>query len=82
MYKETYESWWKKKDNFTEKDLNSYKEVIKKTHSIYQNNNRSTKKPKSSSGKKWKELVSLIWKEIKSAKFGSGLIKYSNNPVE
>ena len=36
--KETYDTWWTKKDNFAEKDLNSYKEILKKACSIHQNN--------------------------------------------
>ena len=46
MDKDTYKSWWNNKDNFTEKDLNSYKEILMKTHSVYQNNDPSTKKAK------------------------------------
>ena len=55
-----------------------------KTHSIYQNNNPLKNKPKSSSGKKWNELVSHIWKETKTtSKTGSGLTKeYHENPIE
>jgi hypothetical protein len=40
---DTYESWWTNKDKFTEKDLNLCKEILKKRHSIYQNNDPSTK---------------------------------------
>ncbi len=39
-----------------------------KTHSIYQNNDPSSRMPKSSMCKKLKELVSQIQKEIKLAK--------------
>ena len=56
-----------------------------KTYSIYQHNNSSTKKPKSSISKNWNDLVSNIWKEIKPAtspKSGSGVIKYNENPIE
>jgi hypothetical protein len=52
MDQETYDTWWTKKDNFMERDLASYKEILLKTHSIYQNNNPSTKKTKSSTSKK------------------------------
>jgi hypothetical protein len=41
-----------------------YKEILKKTYSIHQNKDPSLKVPKSSTGKKWKELVSQIRKEI------------------
>ena len=76
---ETYNTWWTKKGNFTEKDLSLYKDILKKTRSIYQNNDQSTKKSKSSSGKKWNDLVSQIWKEIKPPKLGAGLLKYHEN---
>ena len=33
------------------------------TNSVYQNNDPTTKLPKSSTGKEWKELVSSIWKK-------------------
>jgi hypothetical protein len=80
--KDTYESWWTNKNNFTEKDLNLYKEILMKTHSVNQNNDPSTKKPKSSIGRKWNDLVSKIWKEIKPTKSGFGLIKYHEGPIE
>jgi hypothetical protein len=38
--KKTFDTWWNK-DNFTEKDLKTYKEILKKKYSIYQNNNPS-----------------------------------------
>jgi hypothetical protein len=83
MDQETYNTWWPDKNNYTEKDLARYKEILLKTDSIYQNNNPSTKKPKSSMSKKWNDLVSNIWKESKSPKFGSGLTKkYHEGPVE
>jgi hypothetical protein len=41
--KVTHDSWWTNKDNFTEKDLNLYKEILKQTLSMYQYNNPSTK---------------------------------------
>lgn len=34
MDKGTCESWWTKKDNFTEKDFNSYKRILMKIRSI------------------------------------------------
>ena len=52
--KETLNTWWNK-DNFTEQDLNTYKEILKKTHSVHQNNNPSSKKLKSSSSEKRKK---------------------------
>ena len=40
---ETHDTWWTNKDNFTEKDLSLYKEILFKTYSIYQHNDPSTK---------------------------------------
>ena len=75
MDQETYDIWWTSKENFTEKYLASYKEILIKTHSMYQHNNPSTKKPKSSMSKKWNDLVSKIWKEVRTLKVGSGITK-------
>jgi hypothetical protein len=63
--KHTYDTWWTNKDNFTEKDLSLYKVILMKTDSIYQNKDLSKNTPNSSNSKKWKDLVSKIWKEIK-----------------
>jgi hypothetical protein len=52
---DTYNLWWTNEDNYTEEDYNTYKEILNITHSVYQNNDLSSDKPKSSSGKKWKE---------------------------
>ena len=80
---ETYNTWWNNKDNFTEKYLASYKEILVKTQSVYQHNNPSSKKPKSSSSKKWNDLISKIWKEVKTPKLGTGLTKqYHEGPIE
>jgi len=73
--RQTYNIWWTNKGNFKEKDLNTYKEIFKKTYSIYENNDPSSKVPTSSISEKWKELLSQIWKEIKSPKTVSRLIK-------
>jgi len=76
--KDTYESWWANKDNFTEKDYTLYKEILNKTHSIYQNNDQTTKKNQSLVVvKNGKKFVSLIWKEIKPTKSAYGLMKYN-----
>ena len=52
-----------------------YKVILKNTHSVYQNNVLSAKKPKSSFSVKWNELVSKIWKEIKPTTKSGGLLK-------
>jgi hypothetical protein len=81
--KDTFKAWWTNLDNFTEEDYDTYKEILNVTNAVYQNNDPSSDKPKSSGGKKWNDLISPIWREFKSAKkSGSGLIKYHEGPVE
>lgn len=65
----------------TKDDFNSYYKILIETESIYQNNNKSTGKPKSSSGDKYKSLIKPLWEHI-TKKQGSGLKKYSETPVE
>jgi hypothetical protein len=78
----TYNLWWTNEDNYTEEDYNTYKEILNITHSMYQNNDPSSDKPKSSSGEKWNELISPMWKELKATKLGLGLKKYHENEIE
>ena len=59
-----------------------YKVILKNTHSVYQNNVLSAKKPKSSFSVKWNELVSKIWKEIKPTTKSGGLLKNNEETVE
>ena len=53
---------------YTEDDFVNYGELLIQTNTIYQNNNPDQNKPKSSNSKKWKYLISPIWKEIKRRK--------------
>ena len=53
---------------YTEDDFINYGELLIQTNAIYQNNNPDQNKPKSSNSKKWKYLISPIWKEIKRRK--------------
>ena len=53
---------------YTEEDFINYGELLIQTNAIYQNNNPDQNKPKSSNSKKWKYLISPIWKEIKRRK--------------
>lgn len=65
---------------YNENDLRMYKEIL--SDSMYQNNDVSQGKPKSSSGAKWRILMSNIWKEFRENKIGSGILKYMESPVE
>ncbi|KAF6205544.1 hypothetical protein GE061_019717 [Apolygus lucorum] len=51
---------------YTPDDLNIYKIILVKTNSIYQKNDPTTGLPKSSKGKKYRELITPIWKELKA----------------
>lgn len=66
---------------YSEDDLRNYAEILWKSDSIYKNNDPSTKKPKSSRGKKYMNLIKPIW-ENKNDIEGSGLKKYNENKIE
>ena len=53
---------------YTEDDYLNYVKILKQTNAIYQGNNPNSTKPKSSSSRKWKNLISPIWKHIKESK--------------
>lgn len=78
---------------YTPSDLQNYKKILIETDSMYQNNNRSVNKPKSSKGDKWISLVEPIWKEFTTKKTskgkdtpkeatGSGVLEYNDNNIE
>lgn len=68
---------------FTMEDFENYKDILIKTHAIYQNYD-SSGRPKSNAGWKWKNLIGEIWKEMKEEPTisGSGLMVYNNCPIE
>ena len=51
--------------NFTEDDYLNYGRILKQTNTIYQKNNPSQNRAKSSGGNKWKNLIKPIWEQIK-----------------
>ncbi|KAF6200036.1 hypothetical protein GE061_006336 [Apolygus lucorum] len=53
-------------DKYTQEDLKVYKKILIQTNSLYQKNDPTTNKVKSSTGKKWRDLIAPIWKEIKA----------------
>ena len=55
-------------ENYTEEDLNKYRQLLVLTNTIYQNNNPDTNKPKSSRSPKWKYIIKPIWEQIKKQK--------------
>ena len=52
-------------DNYTEEDLNKYRQLVILTNSAFQDNNPDNNKPKSSKSPKWKKIIKPIWITIK-----------------
>ena len=52
----------------TDKDYLNYGKLLIQTNAIYQNNDPNNPKPKSSKSSKWKNLIKLIWEDIKKRK--------------
>ena len=52
-------------DNYTEEDLNKYRQLVILTNTAFQNNDPNTNRPKSSKSNKWKNIIKPIWKYIK-----------------
>ncbi|KAF0698817.1 Uncharacterized protein FWK35_00037763, partial [Aphis craccivora] len=53
---------------YTDDDSKIYKEILIEIDSIYQNNDKSTGRSKSSGGAKYVSMISNIWKEINEKK--------------
>ena len=53
---------------YTTDDYLNYINLLIQTNTIYQKNNPNSPKPKSSSSKKWENLVSPVWEHIKESK--------------
>ena len=52
----------------TDEDFLNYGDLLKRTNTIYQNNDPNNPKPKSSKSSKWKNLIKPIWEDIKKRK--------------
>src|SRR5436190_1268410 len=64
---------------YSDEDLENYSKILWKTNSIYINNDPTSKKPKSSKGHKYINLIKKIWENRVE---GSGVKKYSENKIE
>lgn len=53
-------------DEYTPYDLKLYRAILLKTDAFYQNNDKSNRRVKSSSSKKYKELIKPMWEQLKS----------------
>ena len=62
----------KKPSDFTDDDYDDYVRLMKKTNAIHQNNDPNIRRPKSSTSKKYKEIIKPIWESLKGTT-GSGL---------
>ena len=68
--------------NFTEEDYDNYMDLLVQTNTIFQDNNPNNAKPKSSGGRKWTNLISPIWEEIKPKKEKKKKKKRQQDPEE
>ena len=57
-----------KPENYTEEDLDKYRQLLLLTNTIYQGNKPDTNKPKSNRSPKWKNIIKPIWEQIKKQK--------------
>ena len=57
-----------KPENYTEEDLEKYRQLVLLTNTAFRGNDPKSNKPKSSGSPKWKNIISLIWEEIKKQK--------------
>ena len=55
-------------ENYTEEDLDKYRQLLLLTNAIYRDNNPDNNNPKSSKSSKWKNIVKPIWEQIKKQK--------------
>ena len=58
-----------KPEKYTEEDLSKYQQLVILTNTAYQQNNPKLNKAKSSVSKKWKNIISPIWKTIKEQEY-------------
>lgn len=81
-------------NEYTANDWQSYKDLLFMSNSLFQKNDPSTKRPKSSQGQKWRKMIKPIWDEAMKPTSqieqnldtdvvtGSGLKRYHDGPVE
>ena len=55
-------------ENYTEEDLDKYRQLLLLTNAIYRDNNPDNNNPKSSKSLKWKNIIKPIWEQIKKQK--------------
>ena len=55
-------------ENYTEEDLDKYRQLVILTNTAYRDNNPKDNNPKASKSPKWKNIISHIWEQIKKQK--------------
>ena len=64
----------KRPKDYTNEDLDAYKHLLIQTNAIYQNNDPTSGRAKSSKSLKWKNIIAPIWEELKKKKDGTGIV--------
>ena len=57
-----------KPENYTEEDLEKYRQLVLLTNTAFRDNNPKNNNPKNGRSPKWKNIISLIWEQIKKQK--------------
>ena len=67
------------REDYTEKDMRNYVNILLKTHVLHQGNNPNNPYPKSSKGDKWNRLLSNVWENRKEFT-GKGIVVIPSDP--
>ena len=71
-----------KPENYTEEDLEKYRQLVLLTNTAFRDNNPKNNNPKSGRSPKWKNIISLIWEQIKKQKEYEAKTKEDNETEE
>ena len=55
-------------ENYTEEDLEKYRQLVLLTNTAFRDNNPNSNNPKASKSPKWKNIISHIWEQIQKQK--------------
>ena len=55
-------------ENYTEEDLEKYRQLVLLTNTAFRGNNPNNNNPKASKSPKWKNIIKPIWEQIKKQK--------------
>ena len=57
-----------KPENYTEEDLEKYRQLVLLTNTAFRDNNPNSNNPKAGKSPKWKNIIKPIWEQIKKQK--------------